>query len=63
MYKEYSHSILPEYRNEKWVDTTSEVFEALQRIVLHKSLLNDLNNLVRFSHTVTLEIYHALYNN
>ena len=62
MYKECGHKILPEYRNKQWIDPTSEAFDALQRIVLDKNLLNDLKHLVCFSHTGELEIYPTLYN-
>ena len=62
MYTECGHKILPEYRNKRWIDLTSEAFDALQRIVLDKNILNDLKHLVCFSHTGELEIYHALYN-
>ena len=34
----------------------------LQDIVTSESVLNDLKNLTQLLHTVTLEIYHALYN-
>ena len=62
MYRECGHKILLEYRNKRWIDLTGEAFDALQRIVLDKNLLNDLKHLVCFSHTGELEIYHALYN-
>ena len=62
MYAECGHKILPEYRNKQWLDPTSEAFDAFQRIVLDKNLLNDLKHLVFFSLAGELEIYHALYN-
>ena len=62
MYRECGHKILLEYRNKRWIDLTGEAFDALQRIVLDKNLLNDLKHLVCFSHTGELEIYHAVYN-
>ena len=34
----------------------------LQDIATSKTVLNDLKHLTQFSHTGTLEIYHALYN-
>ena len=43
MYTECGHKVLPEYRNKHLIDPTGEAFDALQRIVLDKNLLNDLN--------------------
>ena len=38
------------------------MFEALQKIVLSKNILNDLTHLTKFCHTGVLEAYHSLYN-
>ena len=62
MYTECGYKILPEYQNKEWIDPTSEAFDALQRIVSDKNLLNDLKHFVCFSYTGVLEIYHVLYN-
>ena len=62
MYTECGYKILPEYQNKEWIDPTSEAFDALQRIVSDKNLLNDLKHFVCFSYTRVLEIYHVLYN-
>lgn len=49
-------------RKKKWIKPTSDAFKALQEIVLSKSLLADMKHMTQFSHTGTLEVYHALYN-
>ena len=38
------------------------MFEALQKIVLSKNILNDLTHLTKFCHTGVLEACHSLYN-
>ena len=48
--------------NKKWLKPDSDVFKALQSIVLDKNILKDLKHLTKFSHTGKLEVYHALYN-
>ena len=40
----------------------SDVFEALQNIVLEKKTLDDLPYFAKFCHTGVLEVYHSLYN-
>ena len=51
-----------EVKAKEWLTADSEAFKALQSIVTHKNILNDLKYLTRFLHTGILEIYHALYN-
>ena len=43
----------------EWISPKSETFEALQKIVLGKSVLKDLDYLTKFCHTGVLEV---LYN-
>ena len=40
----------------------SPACKALKSIVTFKSLLGALKFLTKFNHTVTLEVYHSLYN-
>ena len=49
-------------RKKAWLHPNSDAFKALQDIVLDKNLLKDLEHLTNFSHTGTLEVFHALYN-
>ena len=46
----------------EWISPNSETFEALQKIVLNKNILNDLTRFTKFCHTGVLEAYHSLYN-
>ena len=46
----------------EWINPKTEAFEALQKIVLDKNILEDLQYVTKFSHTGVLEIYHSLYN-
>ena len=46
----------------EWISPNSEAFEALQKIVSSKNILNDLTHLTKFCHTGVLEAYHSLYN-
>ena len=46
----------------EWINPKTEAFEALQKIVLNKNILEDLQYVTKFSHTGVLEIYHSLYN-
>ena len=39
----------------EWISPNSEAFEALQKIVLSKNILNDLTHLTKFCHTGVLE--------
>ena len=49
-------------KSKEWPSPNSYAFMVLQDIVTSKSALNDLKHLTQLLHTVTLEIYHALYN-
>ena len=49
-------------RKNDWLNPTSESFKVLQDIVFSNSILKDLSYLIKFSQTVTLEVYHSLYN-
>ena len=49
-------------KSKEWPSPNSDAFMVLQDIVTSKSVLNDLKHLTQLLHTVTLEIYHALYN-
>ena len=64
LYRKCSHSKLTkkQVKAKEWLSPSSEAFAALQAIVTSKSILNDLKHLTQFSHTGTLEIFHALYN-
>ena len=46
----------------EWISPNSEAFEALQKIVLSKNILNDFTHLTKFCHTGVLEAYHSWYN-
>ena len=46
----------------EWISPNSEAFEALQKIVLSKNILNDLKHLTKFCHTGVLKTHHSLYN-
>ena len=45
-----------------WLSTESESFLALQTIVLDKTILRDMVQLIKFSHTGILELYHSVLN-
>ena len=45
-----------------WFSPESESFLALQRIVLEKTILKDMVQLTKFSHTGILEVYHSVLN-
>ena len=49
-------------KSKKWPSPNSDAFMVLQDIVTSKTILNDLKHLTQLLHTVTLGIYHALYN-
>ena len=49
-------------KSKEWPSPNSDAFMVLQDTVTSKSVLNDLKHLTQLLHTVTLEIYHALYN-
>ena len=49
-------------KSQEWLSPDSDAFMILQDIVISKTVLNYLKHLTQFSHTGTLEIYHALYN-
>ena len=50
-------------RKKLWLNPTSDVFKALQSVILGKHVLGDLKYLTtKFSHTGIVEIFHALYN-
>ena len=51
-----------ERASKPFLKTQSAAFTTLERVVKEKSLLNDLKYLTNFNHTVTLEVYHSLYN-
>jgi len=46
----------------QWLHPASDSFAALQEFVFNKTLLKDLDNLIGFSHTGILEVYHSLHN-
>ena len=56
------HPPLTKKKAKEWISPNSEAFEALQKIVFSKNILNDLTHLTKFCHTVVLEAYHSLYN-
>ena len=49
-------------RDTEWLDPNSDLFKALQTVVLDKTLINNLKHLTRFSHTGSLEVYNSLLN-
>ena len=51
-----------EIRKKPWLKPDSDAFKVLQTIILNANTLKDLKHLTQFSHTGSLEIYHALYN-
>ena len=44
------------------ISPESESFLALQTIVLNKTILKDMVQLTKFSHTGILEVYHSVLN-
>ena len=48
-------------RRKPWLKPDSDAFKASQTIALDKNTLKELQYLTKFSHTGSLEIYHALY--
>ena len=46
----------------EWISPNSEAFEALQKIVSSKNILNNLTHHPKFCHTGVLEANHSLYN-
>ena len=56
------HPLLPpeRERKKKYLREGSAAYEALQKVILDPELLNDLKYLTKFSHTGSLEVYHAL---
>ena len=58
---EHSRLTKEQQKAKEWLSPRSEVYQALQKIVLDKDELKDLSYLTKFSHTGVLEIYHALY--
>ena len=63
-FKKCAHGPLEpeESRKKKWLREGTPPYEALQKIVFMPSLLRDLQYLTDFSHTGSLEVYHALVN-
>ena len=49
-------------QNHFYLKVWSVAFTTLERVVKEKSLLNNLKYLTNFNHTITLEVYHSLYN-
>ena len=49
-------------RKKKRLVPGSPSFLALEKIVKSQYLLGDLKHLTNFNHTVTLEVYHSVYN-
>ena len=49
-------------KSKEWPSPNSNAFMVLQDIVTSQTVLNDLKHLTQLLHTVTLGIYHALYN-
>ena len=49
-------------QDKECLDPNSDLFKALQTVVLDKTLINDLKHLTRFSHTGSLEVYPSLLN-
>ena len=56
------HLTRKQVKAKEWISPNSEAFEALQKIVLSKSILNDLTHLTKICPTGVLEAYHSLYN-
>ena len=51
-----------EERSKAWLSPKSDAFQALQKIVFDKRMLNDMRHLTKFSHTGVLEVYHSVLN-
>ena len=51
-----------EERSKAWLSRESESFLALQIVVLDKTILKDMVQLTKFSHTRILEVYHSVSN-
>ena len=45
-----------------WIEANSKMYEALEKIIMDKSLLKDLKYVSHFKHTGQLEVYHSLLN-
>ena len=63
LYHQYCHADLStEERNKAWLLSQSKSFLALQTIVSDETILKDMVQLTKFSHTRILEVYHSVLN-
>ena len=63
LYHQYCHADLcTEERNKAWLLSQSKSFLALQTIVSDETILKDMVQLTKFSHTGILEVYHSVLN-
>ena len=56
------HPNLLQHGQKLWLKPCSEAFVVLKNILLHKSLLCNLNHFTNFSYTGSLHIYYSSYN-
>ena len=64
LYHQCCHADLSteEEHSKAWLSPESESFIALQTIALDKTILRDMVQLTKFSHTGILEVYHSVLN-
>ena len=64
LYHQCSHSKLSSVDEhcKNWLSPKLQAFQALQSVVFHKSVVEDMAHLTQLSHTAVLEVYHFLLN-